>query len=719
MLWDYLFHVIANWKGDMIIMGDFNEVRNKNEIFGLVFNVQGANAFNSFISSAGLEEVPLGGCPFTWCHKIATKMSKLDRFLISESLISLCPNISAITLDRYLSDHRPILLRESKYDYGPIPFLFFHYWLEVDGFEKLVKDTWSEASVDTSNAMLNLMKKLKYLKKKICAWNKDMRKNSKNSKLMLKAELSELDSVIDKGDGNGDIINKRMAVVKSIQEVDKFQSMEAAQKAKIKWAIEGNKNSKYYHGILNKKRNQLSIRGDIVNEVQSDFVADRQILDGLFILNELFQWCKSKKKHSFIFKIDFEKAYDSVRWDYLDDVLKKFGFGDRWCGWIQDCLRSSWGSVIVNGSPTEEFQFFKGLKLGDPLSPFIFILIMESLHILFQRVVDAGMFKGIMLDSSMQLSHMFYDDDAVFVGQWSGSNIDTIVHVLDCFYRASGLRINMSSKVRWLMSRIQSWNEIVDSMVACLSKWKMNTLSIGGLGVSSLYALNRALMFKWIWRFITQKTSLWARVIKAIHGDDKKIGKNSKSGHVSIWRKIVQEMEVFKKQENVAFKYRYPRLYALESCKRIDVAAKLGHSSMVYSFLRVPRSGAEQSQLEDLLTKIEGVSLMSMNDRWVWSLESSGDFFVATVRKLIDDSRLSEVSFKTRWIKAVPIKVNVHVWKVRLDCLPTRLNISRRGMDIASILCPICGNAVESLRHLFFDSMLLKRFFERLVVGGR
>ncbi|GJV79885.1 hypothetical protein Tco_1515755 [Tanacetum coccineum] len=71
----------------------------------------------------------------------------------------------------------------------------------------------------------------------------------------------------------------------------------------------------------------VMVLGDIVNEVQSAFVADRQILDGPFILNE----------------------------DYLDDVLRKFGFGEKWCGWIQECLRSSWGSVLVNGSPTEEF----------------------------------------------------------------------------------------------------------------------------------------------------------------------------------------------------------------------------------------------------------------------------------------------------------------------------------------------------------------------------
>ncbi|GKB51088.1 RNA-directed DNA polymerase, eukaryota [Tanacetum coccineum] len=260
MLWDYLGHVSDSWKGEVIITGDFNEVRYKNERFGSNFNVQGATAFNSFIVNAGLEEVSLGGCAFTWCHKSASKMSKLDRFLISESLLSVCPNFSAITLDRFLSDHRPILLRESTYDYGPISFRFFHYWLEVDGFEKLVIDVWHDTSADGPNDMLNLMNKLKNLQKKIRVWN-GTRQSFRNSKHSLQLELADLEMVIDKGNASDDIIYKRLEIVKSIQELDKQQSMEMAQKAKIKWAIEGDENSKYYHGIINKKRNHLFIRG--------------------------------------------------------------------------------------------------------------------------------------------------------------------------------------------------------------------------------------------------------------------------------------------------------------------------------------------------------------------------------------------------------------------------------------------------------------------------
>lgn len=101
----------------------------------------------------------------------------------------------------------------------------------------------------------------------------------------------------------------------------------------------------------------VGVLEDIVHEVQSAFIANRQILDDPFIINEVLQWCKSKKKQFMLFKVDFEKAYDSVRWDFLDDVLYKFGLGNKWHNWIHCCLKSSRGSILVNGSSTEEFQF--------------------------------------------------------------------------------------------------------------------------------------------------------------------------------------------------------------------------------------------------------------------------------------------------------------------------------------------------------------------------
>nr|GEX31496.1 RNA-directed DNA polymerase, eukaryota, reverse transcriptase zinc-binding domain protein [Tanacetum cinerariifolium] len=604
-LWDYLVHVIHKWHGEMVIMGDFNEVRFKSDRFGSVFNSQGANAFNSFIANAGLEEIPLGGSAFTWCHKSATKMSKLDRFLISKNLLSTCSNITAVTLDRYLSDHRPILLRESQFDYGPIPFRFWKI-IESDVFEA-VKQFFTLGKFP-----------------KGC--------NSCFIALILKIPDANL--------------------VKDFRPISLIGSL--------------------YKIIAKILANRLvGVLGDIVDEVQSAFIADRQILDGPFILNETLQWCKLKKKPSLIFKVDFEKAYDSVRWDFLDDILRKFGFGDK-------CL-----------------------------------------HLSFQRVVDAGLFKGIQLSLSVNISHKFYADDVMFMGQWCDGNINTLVQVLECFYRASGLRINMSKsrimvvlvdreKIRCAaaklgclilklpfsylgthvggtMSRVQAWNDVVDKVQTRLPKWKLNTLSIGG------------------------------RVIKAIHGEDGKVRKVDHSGSYFCWLNIVHEINKLEKQgiklldhmkvklgngdkvtfwedtwnRDKAFKNLYPRIYALESLKLASVGMKLESTSLDSSFRRKPRGGIEQEQFDALADQIRDVILAPTPDRWV--------------------------ATKTRWIKVVPIKVNVHAWKVNNDYLPTRFNISSRGIDIAFIMSPFCSNGVETSSHLFFSCNLARTLTRRII----
>ncbi|GKF07580.1 RNA-directed DNA polymerase, eukaryota [Tanacetum coccineum] len=160
--------------------------------------------------------------------------------------------------------------------------------------------------------------------------------------------------------------------------------------------------------------------GDFAIGCNSSFVAlipkvldPKVILDGPFIINEILARCKLKKQQAMIFKVDFAKAYGSIRWDYLDDVLISFGFGPKWRSWICGSLSSEKASILVNGSPTTEFHLYRGLKQGDPLAPFLFLLIMESLHLSFSRAVEAGIFKGYKIDPSTTLSHLFYADDAV------------------------------------------------------------------------------------------------------------------------------------------------------------------------------------------------------------------------------------------------------------------------------------------------------------------
>ncbi|GKC88960.1 RNA polymerase beta subunit [Tanacetum coccineum] len=170
-------------------------------------------------------------------------MSKLDRFFISKGLMVSFPHLSAIYLDKHLSDHRPILMREMNIDYGPTPFRFFHSWFQLEGFDKLVEDTWMHMNITDSNGMIILKKKLQALKIIIREWTKNAKKCSYKKKSSIQSKLSDIDKIIDQGGSNEEV----------------------AQKVKVCWAIEGDENSKYFHGILNNKRSQLTIRGVLVN----------------------------------------------------------------------------------------------------------------------------------------------------------------------------------------------------------------------------------------------------------------------------------------------------------------------------------------------------------------------------------------------------------------------------------------------------------------------
>ncbi|GJZ70972.1 RNA-directed DNA polymerase, eukaryota, reverse transcriptase zinc-binding domain protein, partial [Tanacetum coccineum] len=215
---------------------------------------------------------------------------------------------------------------------------------------------------------------------------------------------------------------------------------------------------------------------------------------------------------------------------------------------------SSKTSILVNGSPTFEFSIKRGLRQGNPISPFLFILVMEGLHVALSNAVQSGLIHGVKFGSPrITLSHLFYADDVMITTEWSSHDMDNIIHLLlDRFLsRLSSWKANLlfidrltlikvfleSLEIYYLsifkapesvlkaMKRIRAMfflGESQDSKKLAWIKWSnvLSSFDKGGLGIGSLKSFNLALLQKWHWRFISNPKLLWVKAIKALHGQE-------------------------------------------------------------------------------------------------------------------------------------------------------------------------------------------------------
>lgn len=131
----------------------------------------------------------------------------------------------------------------------------------------------------------------------------------------------------------------------------------------------------------------------MVSDAQSAFVRCKQILDGILIANEAVDEARRLNKELLLFKVNFEKTCDSVDLNYLNLVMVSMNFPTLWRKWIAECVGSATASVLVNGSPTEEFHIERELRQGDPLSPFLFMLAAEGFDALMKATVSHSLFQ--------------------------------------------------------------------------------------------------------------------------------------------------------------------------------------------------------------------------------------------------------------------------------------------------------------------------------------
>ncbi|GJS96792.1 zinc finger, CCHC-type containing protein [Tanacetum coccineum] len=224
--------------GKYIIFGDMNIVRNEKERSGSLFSRQDADNFNSFIKNVGLIDLPLGGRLFTWMNKAGTKLSKLDRFLISKEVAEALSDVLVTAIDRLWSDHNPILLHVSKFNFGPTPFKLFHSWLLRDSFDEVIKMGLPKLEEYNFRRKLLSHEKFCLLEARIKQWHSETKTSNHVTKHDNLKLIKFIEEKIKAGYANDD---DRDSCIKLLQEVDRlytFESFDLFQSVCVKWDIE-------------------------------------------------------------------------------------------------------------------------------------------------------------------------------------------------------------------------------------------------------------------------------------------------------------------------------------------------------------------------------------------------------------------------------------------------------------------------------------------------
>ncbi|CAI0459151.1 unnamed protein product, partial [Linum tenue] len=254
----------------------------------------------------------------------------------------------------------------------------------------------------------------------------------------------------------------------------------------------------------------------IISYHQFAGVKGRQSHEANFIANEVLDSRKRSGKPGLILKLDIEKAFDSVNWNCLFNIVRSMGFNQKFHKWIKGIVSQSKLSVLVNGEATGFFSMERGLEQGDSLSPFLFNLVMDILAFMLDAANAAGLLSGFYFDEDRrrgEVSHILYADDAVIFCDATEHEVTNLLAVLLCFQSVTGLKVNLEKSKLFPVGEVPHldrladllccdwdflptiylglplgasptsgtiWNPLISRVQSRLQGWKGRFLSIGG-----------------------------------------------------------------------------------------------------------------------------------------------------------------------------------------------------------------------------------------------
>ncbi|KAG7578550.1 Zinc knuckle CX2CX4HX4C [Arabidopsis thaliana x Arabidopsis arenosa] len=544
VFWEFLIALGSSRESAWILTGDFNEILDNSEKKGGPPRHEGSfSNFRSCVSQLGLWDVKHSGNPLSWRGKRHEHHVKcrLDRTLSNASWSELFPAGRCSYLNFEGSDHRPILtvFDPTRQKHRGL-FRFDRKLIHNPTIREIIEAAWNSFPEDS------VLTKTNRCRRHIIDWTKEQHE------VIQPAVTDEMNAALTSIPTMEEI---RFAVFGINPEKAPGPDGFSAGFYQSYWDILGEDLSKeiqsfFISGHLPNRLNETHVclipKGQapktpagfrpialcnvtykiiakilthhlqpflnkLISKHQSALVPGRAITDNVLITHEMLRYLrisKARKRCFMAVKTDMSKAYDRLEWSFLRAVLTNLGIHEKWIGWVMECVSSVSYSFLINGSPHGKVSPTRGIRQGDPLSPYLFILCTEVLSGLCLKAQSNGSLPGIKVAcGSPSINHLLFADDTMFFCRSDSKHCKTLATIIKSYESASGQSINFEkSSITFSSKTPQASKE--------RSKKILNIFKEGGvgkyLGLPEHFGRKKKDIFTSIVDRIQQRAHSWA-----------------------------------------------------------------------------------------------------------------------------------------------------------------------------------------------------------------
>ncbi|XP_028754420.1 uncharacterized protein LOC114713907 [Neltuma alba] len=481
-----------------------------------------------------------------------------------------------------------------------------------------------------------------------------------------------------------------------------------------------------------------------ISEHQRAFVPNRLIQDNSIIVHEAFYYLKNKNfgdKFELALKMDMNKAYDRLEWNFIEEVMLKRNFYSKWVNWIMNCVRSVKFNIQMSGRKIASVIPQRGLRQGDPLSPYLFILASKALFSMISFHSSHGNLSGINITKGgPMITHSLFADDTIIFLKANLDNCSLFMKLLQDYCNVSGQRVNYDKSSLFFSKNTP--NEVRTNIVECLNiaevdnpgkylglpilwgksknaalayvcermgrkvqGWRKKCLSFaghgnkihwtswkaltkskkeGGLGFKDFMGFNNALLAKTAWRILHNPDSLW-------------VGTRH---YIDVWKDPwIPGMKKFKMPLDNAPSINEDMVVAQLIQDRqwnLHAISNLVEESVLKCIREIPLSSTPRD--DSLLWAPAKNGIYNVRAGYKLSHAATNGRIMATrasVSRKVEPSIWSAV-----WkLKVIP-KIRSFIWRILNNALASKDALFKRKCATNPV-CPVCGDDTETLEHFF------------------